>query len=108
MVSCVDCFLIELELLVEIKIKFSILDRACHFKVLCVLSFSCGEAIQSLTKPGRGSISNYLRRKLPSKESEHLTYLHHGGENISEGNENKIVQSCGVGNLGQVLASLQA
>ena len=36
------------------------------------------------------------------------TYLHHSGENISEGNKHKIIQSSGVGNLGQVLPGLQA
>ena len=42
------------------------------------------------------------------KRRRNEKYLDHSGENISEGNEYEIVKSCGVGNLGQVLASLQA
>ena len=47
-----------------------------------------------------------FKRKMKRRRNE--KYLNHSGENISEGYEHKIVQSCGVGNLGQVLASLQA
>ena len=34
-------------------------------------------------------------------------YLHNGGENVGEGNEDKIVESCGIRNFGQILPGLQ-
>ena len=34
-------------------------------------------------------------------------YLDHCGEDVSEGNENKVIQGSGVGNLWEVLPSLQ-
>ena len=34
-------------------------------------------------------------------------YLYNGGENVGEGNEDKIVESCGIRNFGQILPGLQ-